>query len=163
MSDPKSMLNKFDDLLQLVENGKHVPFSNLVMINHEEISNMILELKENFPEEIRKCSLLLQEKESFMERTREEAKRIIQKAEDEKMEKVKEESIYKEAERAVFEMKDRTKQQMMEMLAGVSQAIIELDKELRDKLNEVYTGIKEVYKPIDQTIKSIQTDWIEKV
>jgi replicative DNA helicase len=163
MSDPKSMLNKFDDLLQLVENGKHVPFSNLVMINHEEMSNMILQLKENFPEEIRKCSLLLQEKESFMERTREEAKRIIQKAEDEKNEKVKEETIYKEAERAVFEMKDRTKQQMMEMLAGVSQAIIELDKELRDKLNEVYSGIKEVYKPIDQTIKSIQTDWIEKV
>ena len=159
MSDPKSMLSKFDDLLQMLENGKKVPLTNYVMLNHAEILNLILELKELFPEEIRTCSLLLQEKASFMERTQEKADRIIQQAEDAKLELIKEENIYKEAEKEVYRLKEEAKQKMMESLAGLSNSIIQLDKGFREKLNVVYNDMKEAYKPINDAIQSIQKDW----
>jgi len=162
MSDPKSMMSKFDDLLLMLENAKKVPFSNYIMLNHDEISNLILELKELFPEEIRTCSLLLQEKDSFMERTQEKADRIIQQAEETKRELIKEESIYKEAEREIYQLKEDAKQQMMEALAGLSNSIIQLDKGFREKLNVVYSDMKEAYKPINDAIQSIQRDWENK-
>lgn len=159
MSDPKSMLSKFDDLLQMLEDGKKVPLTNYVMLNHDAILNLILELKELFPEEIRTCSLLLQEKASFMERTQEKADRIIQQAEDAKLELIKEENIYKEAEKEVYRLKEEAKQKMMESLAGLSNSIIQLDKGFREKLNVVYNDMKEAYKPINDAIQSIQKDW----
>jgi hypothetical protein len=57
-----SFNEKFDSLIDILENGKKVPFSNMVMVNSDVAQRIALELKEAFPEEFRSAQRLLNEK-----------------------------------------------------------------------------------------------------
>jgi predicted Zn-dependent protease with MMP-like domain len=158
-----SFNEKFDSLLDILESGKKVPFSNMVMVNADVAQRIALELKESFPEEFRSAQRLLNEKNTFIETARKEADSILDSARKEKENLISKESIVKEAEERVIQMKDSAKRESVEMLKNMSNVVIEIANRFRENLVDVDHKMGEAYKSVSDSIQKIKIDYIDKV
>lgn len=158
-----SFNEKFDSLIDILEAGKKVPFSNMVMVNSDVAQRIALELKEAFPEEFRSAQRLLNEKDTFIETARKESDSILESARKEREQLVDKESIVKEAEERVIQMKDSAKRESVEMLKNISKNVIEIANRFRENLVEVDHKMSDSYKAVSESIQKIKIDYIDKV
>jgi len=158
-----SFNEKFDSLIDLLDSGKKVPFSNMIMVNSELAQRLALELKETFPEEFRNTQRLLNEKESFIQTARQEADSIIVNAKKDRESLINQESIVKEAESRIVQMKAEAKRESVEMLKNISNIVIEIANQFRENLLGVDHKMTEAYKSVSESIQKIKADYVDKI
>src|SRR5215813_15265559 len=69
-----------DRLEDLVDEGRHMPFSKFTMIDEERALELIDQMRISIPEEIEKASRVLAQRDRILAQANEEAARIIQAA-----------------------------------------------------------------------------------
>lgn len=99
-----NILGLLNNLKSLIEKGKPVPFSNMVMVDEKKLISLIEEIEKNFPIEFEKAKNVLKEKEEIITEARERAKRIIEGAEEDKKRLIYESEIVKEAKEKADEI-----------------------------------------------------------
>ncbi len=86
-----------DELILAVEGARTVPLSANVMLDRERLLDMLYQLRDGLPEELRMARWMVRERESFVARTNEKAREMIQRARSRSEELVSESYIVKEA------------------------------------------------------------------
>lgn len=76
-------LDRIDEITVLVENARSVPMSRNCMLDRTEIINLLDQLREELPSELRRATALLEERDKILEAGRNEAERIISEGEAE--------------------------------------------------------------------------------
>ncbi len=76
-------LDRIDEITVLVENARSVPMSRNCMLDRTEIINLLDQLREELPSELRRATALLEERDKILEAGRNEAERIIAEGEAE--------------------------------------------------------------------------------
>jgi cell division septum initiation protein DivIVA len=76
-------LDRIDEITVLVENARSVPMSRNCMLDRTEIINLLDQLREELPTELRRATALLEERDKILEAGRNEAERIIAEGEAE--------------------------------------------------------------------------------
>ncbi|HEX6969166.1 MAG TPA: hypothetical protein VF174_10200 [Micromonosporaceae bacterium] len=77
-------LDRIDEIIGIVEAARAVPMSRSnCMVDRGEMINLLEQLRDELPAEIRRASALLEERDKIMEAGRREADRIIAEAEAE--------------------------------------------------------------------------------
>ena len=69
-----------DRLEDLVDEGRHMPFSKFTMVDEERALEIIDQMRISIPEEIEKASRVLAQRDRILAAANEEAARIIQQA-----------------------------------------------------------------------------------
>jgi len=133
------LIERIDELQALVEEAKAVPLSSSAVINREEFLELLAQLKETVPEEVRQARWMSRDRDELLARARKEAERIITESAEQRDRLLSRTEIVhaaqREAERIIDEAKERTAQMRVEAEDYIDQKLaafeILLDKTLK--------------------------------
>jgi cell division septum initiation protein DivIVA len=86
------------EIRDLVEQARPMPLSTSVMINQSEVLDLLDEVAERLPEELRASKWLLKQREEFLARTRREADELLEEAREKADQMVQKTEVVKAAE-----------------------------------------------------------------
>jgi hypothetical protein len=105
------LIERVDELQLLVEEAKAVPLSSSAVINRDEFLELLAQLKESVPEEVRQARWMSRDRDELLARARKEAERIITEAQEQRDRLLSRTEIvsaaHREAERIVDLGKER--------------------------------------------------------
>ena len=78
------LIDRIDELQVLVEEAKSVPLSSSAVINRDEFLELLAQLKEELPDEIRQARWMTRDRDELLGRARKEAERIIAEAREQR-------------------------------------------------------------------------------
>jgi cell division septum initiation protein DivIVA len=137
-----------DRLEDLVDEGRHMPFSKYTMIDEERALELIDQMRISIPEEIEKASRVLAQRDRILAQANEEAARLIQAAREQGVQLMDREATVQAAQSRAANIVEQAKQDAEEVVAGadkyVSDTLAKLEQQLAKALNVVRNGINEV-------------------
>ena len=91
------LLELVDEMIIAVEGARTVPLSGNVMMDRERLLDMLYRLRDDLPEEMRAARWMVRERETFVARTNEKAREMLDRARQRSEELISESYIVKEA------------------------------------------------------------------
>ncbi|NQV07807.1 hypothetical protein HQ535_14795 [bacterium] len=91
------LLDLVDELILAVEGARTVPLSGNVMLDRNQLLDQLYKLRDDLPDELRAARWMVRERETFVARTNEKAREMLDKARERSDEMVTESYIVKEA------------------------------------------------------------------
>lgn len=150
------ILQLVDRLEDLIDEGRHLPFSKFTMIDEERALAILDQMRISIPEEIVKATTILQERNRIMERANEDAARVLQESRKKSDELLDQETSVQAAQSRSREIIDRAKQDAEQIMNDadkyVADSLRELEKRLTRIIGEVRNGIAEVETPASQIV-----------
>ncbi|HEX2239720.1 MAG TPA: hypothetical protein VHJ82_01060 [Actinomycetota bacterium] len=105
------LIERIDEMQVLVEEAKSVPLSSSAVINREEFLELLAQLKDEVPEEIRQARWMARDRDELLARAHKEAERIISEAREQRDRLLSRTEIYqaaqREAERILDDARER--------------------------------------------------------
>ena len=92
-------LEIIDRLEEILDGSKRIPFSANVVVNGDEIYDLLEELRNELPEELRQSRWIVKERENMIEEARKQADKILRDAEEKSEILVGETEVMKKASR----------------------------------------------------------------
>ena len=137
-----------DRLEDLVDEGRHMPFSKFTMIDEERALELIDQMRISIPEEIEKASRVLSQRDRILAQANEEAARLIQAAREQGVQLMDREATVQAAQSRAANIIEQARQDAEEVVAGadkyVAETLAKLEQQLAKALNVVRNGINEV-------------------
>lgn len=94
---PGELIELLNQAIQRVEQSRTTPFTGNVSLNRDEFLAVLYRLRELIPEEMRAARWMIRERETFIARTNERARELLDRAKEEVREKVAQSNIVAEA------------------------------------------------------------------
>jgi vacuolar-type H+-ATPase subunit H len=105
------LIERIEELQVLVEEAKAVPLSSSAVVNRDEVLELLAQLKEEVPDEVRQARWMSRDRDELIGRARKEAERILSEAREQRDRLLSRTEIYhaaeREAERIVEDGKER--------------------------------------------------------
>ena len=137
-----------DRLEDLIDEGRHMPFSKYTMIDEERALEIIDQMRISIPEEIEKASRILTTRDRVLAQANEEAARVVQqarkKSEDLLDQEVNVQAAHNRAANIIEQARQEAEAIVNEADNYVLQELSRLEQQLLKTLNVVRNGIQEV-------------------
>lgn len=168
----------FDEFLDLVSNARRVPLMDKIMLDENDLLNIIDDLKEAIPREIKSANQVLEEQKNIVDKAyadadrivqqaKEEAERIVSVAQAEADAKVQQEEIVKQANAVAEDVKanvlryqEETKLAADEYALQVKQSSLKYADDMLEFLSGNLTsalgGLKENIQSVKEEMNNIQ-------
>ncbi|MFN2587175.1 MAG: hypothetical protein ABR613_03505 [Actinomycetota bacterium] len=105
------LIERIDEMQVLIEEAKSVPLSSSAVINRDELLEMLAQMKDEVPDEVRQARWMTRDRDELLSRARKEAERIVAEAREQRDRLLSRTEIVhaaeREAERIVDEAKER--------------------------------------------------------
>jgi hypothetical protein len=115
MPEDMDLIERIEELQVLVEEAKAVPLSSSAVINREEFLELLAQLKQEVPEEIRQARWMSRDRDELLGRARKEAERIIAEAREQRDRLLSRTEIVHAAEREAERIADDAKERAAKM------------------------------------------------
>ena len=129
-----TLLENIEDIL---EKSKGVPFSNKVLVDKEEILEIISELRLKLPEELKQAKWIKEERQRILVEAQKEADDIVKEAENRIISMIDEHEITKKAYEKKAEIIETANEMSREILNGIEVALQEALKIIQNNRNEL--------------------------
>lgn len=136
-----TLLENIEDIL---EKSKNVPFSNKTMVDKEEILEIISEMRLKLPEELKQAKWIKEERQRILVEAQKEADDIVKEAENRIISMIDEHEITKKA----YEKK-------AEIIETANEMSREISKGTKDYADNVLNGIEVA---LQEALKIIQNN-----
>ncbi|HRL11019.1 MAG TPA: hypothetical protein PKX07_04010 [Aggregatilineales bacterium] len=137
-----------DRLEDLIDEGRHMPFSKFTLIDEERALELIDQMRISIPEEIEKAARIIAQKERVLAQANEEAARILQMTRQKGEEMLDQETSVQAARGRAQMIIDQALQEAARISTDadnyVVQVLRELETRLLQNINVVRNGINEV-------------------
>jgi len=133
-----------DNLEELIENSKKVPLSGKCVIDQDEITDLIKEIRLKLPDELKQAKWVKEERDRILAEAQKEADDVVKEAENEIISKIDDHEITKKA----YEQKN----QIMSAANENSRQITQGAKEYADNI------LASLQKTLETTLKEIEQD-----
>lgn len=100
------LIERIDELQVIVEEAKSVPLSSSAVVNREELLELLAQLKEQIPEEVRQARWMSRDRDELLARARKEAERILAEAQEQRDRLLSRTEIVHAAEREAERIND---------------------------------------------------------
>jgi hypothetical protein len=104
------LIERIDELQVLVEEAKSVPLSTSAVINRDEVLELLAQLKQQVPDEIRQARWMARDRDELLGRARSEAERIVAEAREQRDRLLTRTEIVHAAEREAERIIDGSKE-----------------------------------------------------
>ncbi|SRR6266571_5907226 len=109
---------RIQQLEDLVKEAKSMPLSSSALLNREELLELIADMKEQLPEEVKQARWVVRDREELLAKARREAEVLVEKARGEQTRLVAREAVVEaardEEERILAEAREQARQIHME-------------------------------------------------
>jgi F0F1-type ATP synthase membrane subunit b/b' len=137
-----------DRLEDLIDEGRHMPFSKYTMIDEERALEIIDQMRISIPEEIEKASRILAQRDRVLAQANEEAARVVQQArkkgEDMLDQEVSVQAAHNRAANIIEQARQEAEQILEDADHYVLQELARLEQQLVKTLTVVRNGIQEM-------------------
>lgn len=137
-----------DRLEDLIDEGRHMPFSKFTMIDEERALEIIDQMRISIPEEIEKAARVLSQRDRILAQANEEAARIIQAAREQGVQLLDREATVQAAQSRAANVIEQAKQDAESVTQEADQYVLDtlarLEQQLSKALNVVRNGMNEV-------------------
>ena len=138
-----------DRLEDLVDEGRHIPFSKSTMIDEERALELIDQMRISIPEEIEKAARVLAQRDRILAQANEEAARVVQIARERGDQLIDREATVQAAQNRAANIIEAARQEA-EGITGdadgyVLDSLSKLEQDLIKLLTVVRNGISEVH------------------
>jgi len=137
---------RMQQLEDMVREAKSMPLSASVLVNREELLEVINEMKESLPEEIKQARWVVKDREELLSKARRDAEGIVEKAKADQVRLVSKEEVVQEslaeAERTLAEAREQARQIHLEAEDYVDSKLAQFDAALT-RIAEALVGAEE--------------------
>jgi hypothetical protein len=138
------LIERIDELQVIIEEAKAVPLSSSAVINRDEVLELLAQLKEEVPDEIRQARWMARDRDELLARARKEADRIVAEAREQRDRLLSRTEIVhaaqREAERINDEAKDKAAKKRAEAEDYIDQKLAAFEILLNKTLTTVAKG-----------------------
>jgi len=148
-----------DRLEDLIDEGRHMPFSRYTMIDEEAALEIIDQMRISIPDEIEKAARILAQRDRVLAQANEEAARILQQARSKGEEMLDQDVSVQAAQNRAANVIEEARQTAQQITDGadnyVLQVLAQLEQQLIRNLNTVRNGISQVNPTDGQHLPSV--------
>jgi F0F1-type ATP synthase membrane subunit b/b' len=138
-----------DRLEDLIDEGRHMPFSKFTMIDEERALEIIDQMRISIPEEIEKSSRILTQRDRILAQANEEAARVIAQARERTEQIIDREALVQAAQSRAANIIEQARQEAEGITTDADQYVLDnlttLEERLNKVLGEIRAGIQHVY------------------
>ncbi len=148
------LAGRLAQLEQIVREAKSMPLSSSVLISRDEVLEMLHEMQESLPEEIKQARWVVRDREELLAKARAEGDRIIEQAGEEQRRMAMKDAVAKRAEeevaRLLQEAEDTTGDMRREAEDYVDGKLAQFEIALRKILEDAQGTARSLAKTLDQ-------------
>lgn len=145
-----AVLKLLEELEDVLDQSKGVPFSNKVAIDKEEIYDIISEIRVRLPNDIKQSKLIVQERNKILIDAQKEAEGIARDAEEKMRRLVDEHEITKAAYAQSTEIIENAKKNAREMRIGATEYADEILAAAGTRIQEMMEKMREESMRVDE-------------
>jgi len=148
------LAGRLQQLEELVLEAKSMPLSSSVLVNREEVLQMLSDMQESLPEEIKQARWIVKDREDLLGKARAEGERIVEQAHEEQRRMALKEEVARradaEAHTILEEAHDRADAMRREAEDYVDAKLAQFEITLRKILEDTQGTARSVAKTLDQ-------------
>jgi cell division septum initiation protein DivIVA len=145
---------RLEQLEELVRDAKSMPLSSSVLVNRDEVLELIAEMKEALPEEIKRARWIVRDREELLGKAREDGERMVEQAHEEQLRMARKEEIVArattEADRVVSQGEERARAMVAEAEDYVDGKLAQFENSIRKILEASQASTKSLNRTLDQ-------------
>ncbi len=132
-----------ENLEELIESGSKVPFSSKVMIDRDELSSLLEEIRLKLPDELKQAKRIKDERLNILNDAQDEAEKILKEAELKIVELVDENAITRQAIEQKEEIIENANRISKEISTGTREYADSLLEKVEEVLSQTMSIVKE--------------------
>ena len=149
--DISARLNRLDEM---VREAKAMPLSSSVLVNRDEVLELIAEMQDALPDEIKQARWIVKDREELLAKAHADADDIVQRAQAEQVKMARQEAVVvkaaEEADRVLAEADDQAHAMSREAEEYVDGKLAQFEIALRRVLEETQASVRALTKTLDQ-------------
>lgn len=123
-----------DRLEELIDQGRHMPFSKFTLIDEEHALEIIDQMRISVPEQVEKASRLINQRDRILAQAREEADRIIAAAYEQRDQLTNRDAIVQTAQHRASNILEQARREAESIRADADDYVLDVLKQLQDQL-----------------------------
>lgn len=135
-----------DRLETMVTGAKHVPISNKLMLDEQELADLIDQMRTVLPEEVRAARKVLRERDSIIQEAQQQADDVLKTAHEQADMLLDEQGIMAEAQARADQFMEQVERDAQDRLNGADeyarQVLTQLGEQLRKHLGTIDKGLE---------------------
>jgi hypothetical protein len=148
------LAGRLEQLEELVREAKSMPLSSSVLVNRDEVLEMIAEMREALPEEIKRARWIVRDREELIAKARADGERIVEQAHEEQLRMARKEEIVAraqtESDRLLAEAEERAREHRSEAEDYVDAKLAQFENSIRRILEAAQSSTKSLNRTLDQ-------------
>ena len=148
------LAGRLQQLEEMVREAKSMPLSSSALLNRDEVLEMIQEMQETLPDEIKQARWIVKDREELLGKARHEAERIVEQAHEDQLRMARKEEIVQrakeEADRIVAEAEQQALDARAEAERYVDAKLAQFEIGLRRILEESQAASRALAKTLEQ-------------
>ena len=148
------LAGRLQQLEEMVRDAKSMPLSSSALLNRDEVLEMLAEMQESLPEEIKQARWIVKDREELLGKARQDAERIVEQAREDQLRMARKEDIVhraeEEADRIVAEAEQQAMDARAEAESYVDARLAQFEIALRRILEEAQSTTRALAKTLDQ-------------
>ncbi len=141
-------------LEDLVREAKSMPLSSSALLNRDEVLELIGQMKDDLPDEIKQARWIVKDREELLAKARRDAETMVEQARQEQLRLASHEAVVRkaneESERIVQEAGDDARRLRLEAEDYVDAKLAQLEGQLQRILEEMIASNQALSRTIDQ-------------
>jgi uncharacterized Zn finger protein len=140
-----------DRLEDLIDEGRHVPFSKYTLIDEERALEIIDQMRISIPEEIEKAARVLAQRDRILAQANEEAARLVQLARERGDQMVDREALVQAAQSRAANIIEAARQEAESITNDADRYVLDTLSDLEQQLVKVLTIIRNGISQVNTT------------
>lgn len=141
-------------LEEMVREAKSMPLSSSALLNREEVLDLLKDMQEALPEEIRQARWIVKDREELLAKARAEAEKMVEGGRDEQLRLASHEEVVKraaeEAERVLSEGEEAARSARLEAEDYVDAKLAQFEIGLQRIQEQIHAASKALTRTMDQ-------------
>ncbi|SHJ95493.1 ATP synthase subunit B family protein [Paramaledivibacter caminithermalis] len=137
-----NVLSLLDTLEDLIENGSSIPFSGKVLLDKEEITELIKDIRIQLPDEVKQAQWIKEERNKILVEAQKESDRIINNAKDRIEAMANKDEIVKKAKEKAQEIIYKAEEKAKTIRIGSIQYADDILKQLETNTLQIMETLK---------------------
>ena len=148
------LAGRLQQLEEMVREAKSMPLSSSALLNRDEVLDMLKDMQETLPEEIKQARWIVKDREDLLGKARQDAERIVEQAKEDQLRMARKEEVVhrakEEADRIVAEAEQQAMDARAEAESYVDARLAQFEIALRKILEEAQSTTRALAKTLDQ-------------
>jgi hypothetical protein len=139
---------------EIVREAKAMPLSSSVLVNRDEVLDLLAEMQEALPDEIKQARWIVKDREDLLAKARADAEAVVEQARAQQLTMARQEAVVsragEEAERLLGEADEQARSMRREAEEYVDAKLAQFEIALRRVLEESQASVRALAKTLDQ-------------